>query len=147
MLTAPRVYWAMAADGLFFRSVAHVDPRTGAPVVAVALQGVAAAIMALTGEYGRILDTVVSADWVFFALTAIALFVLRGRDRAAGRPDVPLSSGHPWTTLGFLGSCTLIVVAALAHDPRNGAIGFALLLAGLPVYVLWRRATSRSRTT
>lgn len=139
MLTAPRVYWAMATDGLFFRSVAHVDPRTGAPVVAVVLQGVAATIMALTGEYGRILDTVVSADWVFFALTAIALFVLRGRDRAAGRPDVELSSGHPWTTLGFLASCVLIVVAALAHDPRNGAIGFALLFAGLPVYLVWRR--------
>jgi APA family basic amino acid/polyamine antiporter len=142
MLTAPRVYWAMAADGLFFKSVAHVDARTGAPVVAIALQGLAAMIMAFTGEYGRILDTVVSADWVFFALTAIALFVLRGRDRAAGLPDVALSSGHPWTTLGFLASCTLIVIAALAHDPKNGAIGFALLLAGLPVYLVWRRLRS-----
>lgn len=139
MLTAPRVYWAMAADGLFFRGVAHVDPKTGAPVVAIALQGLAATIMAFTGEYGRILDTVVSTDWVFFALTAIALFVLRRRDQAAGRPDVALSSGHPWTTLGFLACCTLIVIAALAHDPKNGAIGFALMLAGLPVYVLWSR--------
>jgi APA family basic amino acid/polyamine antiporter len=139
MLTAPRVYWAMAADGLFFKSVAHVDPRTGAPVVAVVLQGLAATIMALTGEYGRILDTVVSTDWVFFALTAIALFVLRRRDHAAGRADPALASGHPWTTLGFLAACTLIVIAALAHDPKNGAIGFALMLAGLPVYLVWRR--------
>jgi APA family basic amino acid/polyamine antiporter len=139
MLTAPRVYWAMAADGNFFRGVAHVHPRTHAPIVAIALQGVAATIMAFTGEYGRILDTVVSTDWVFFALTAIALFVLRRRDRGAGRPDPGIRSGHPWTTLGFLLSCTLIVIAAVAHAPGNAAIGFVLLLAGIPVYLLWRR--------
>lgn len=139
MLTAPRVYWAMAADGNFFRAVARVHPRTHAPIVAIALQGVAATLMAFTGEYGRILDTVISTDWVFFALTAIALFVLRRRDRASGRPDPGVASGHPWTTLGFLVSCTLIVLAAVAHGPRNAAIGFALLFAGLPVYALWRR--------
>lgn len=139
MLTAPRVYWAMAADGNFFRAVARVHPRTHAPVVAITLQGVAATIMALTGEYGRILDTVVSTDWVFFALTAIALFVLRRRDRAAGRPDPGIRSGHPWTTLGFLLASTLIVIAAIAHAPRNAAIGFVLLFAGIPVYLLWRR--------
>lgn len=139
MLTAPRVYWAMAADGNFFRGVAWVHPRTHAPVVAIALQGLAATIMAFTGEYGRILDLVVSTDWVFFALTAVALFVLRRRDRAAGRRDPGIASGHPYTTLGFLVSCTLIVIAATAHSPRNAAIGFALLFAGLPVYALWRR--------
>jgi APA family basic amino acid/polyamine antiporter len=139
MLTAPRVYWAMATDGLFFRGVARVDPRTHAPVVAIVLQGVAATIMAFTGEYGRLLDLVVSTDWVFFALTAIALFVLRGRDRAAGRPDPGIASGHPFTTIGFLASSALIVIAAVAHAPRNGAIGFALLLAGLPIHALWRR--------
>jgi len=100
---------------------------------------VRARIMALTGEYGRILDTVVSADWVFFALTALALFVLRARDRAAGRPDPGLASGHPWTTVGFLVASTLIVVAAIAHAPRAGAIGLALVAAGWPVYALWRR--------
>src|SRR5262249_7526674 len=69
MLTAPRVYYAMAADGLFFRGIAHVNDRTHVPVRAVVLQGAAAALVALTGEYGRILDTVVSADWIFFGLS------------------------------------------------------------------------------
>ncbi len=139
MLTAPRVYWAMASDGLFFRSVARVHARTQAPVVAVALQGGAAILMALTGEYGRILDTVVSADWIFFGLAAASLFVLRSRDRAAGRPGAASVPGHPWTTLGFMAASVWIVFQALTHDPSNGVIGVGLLLAGWPVYGLWRR--------
>ena len=139
MLTAPRVYWAMAADGLFFKSVASVHPRTHAPVVAVALQGGAATLLALTGEYGRILDTVVSADWIFYGLSAMALFVFRRRDHAAGRPDAP-GSAHPWATVAFLVASAWIVWQALAHDLRNGLVGLGLLLAGLPVYALWRRS-------
>lgn len=139
MLTAPRVYWAMAADGLFFRGIAHVDARTQAPVAAIALQGVAAVIVALTGEYGRILDTVVAADWIFFGHTAAALFVLRSRDERSGVTAPALWSGHPWTTLAFLIASVWIVVQALAHDPVNGLIGSLLLLAGLPVYAIWNR--------
>jgi len=146
MLTAPRVYWAMAADGLFWKRVAAVHPRTHAPVVAVALQGGAATLLALTGEYGRILDTVVSADWIFYGLSAVALFVFRRRDSGAGRPDAgaPMRSGglsaHPWATIAFLVASAWIVWQALAHDPRNGFIGLGLLLAGLPIYALWRRS-------
>jgi len=140
MLTAPRVYWAMAHDGLFFRSVARVHPRTHSPWVAVALQGAAATAMAFTGEYGRILDTVVSADWIFFGLSGAALFTLRARDAAAGATCTAKVPGHPWTTLLFVAASAAVVVQALAHDPRNGALGLAALLAGLPVYALWRRA-------
>jgi APA family basic amino acid/polyamine antiporter len=139
MLTAPRVYWAMARDGLFFRSVGRVHPRTHAPWVAVALQGAAATAMALTGEYGRILDTVVSADWIFFGLSGAALFALRARDEATGATCAAKVPGHPWTTLGFVAASAIIVVQAQAHDPWNGALGLAALLAGLPVYALWRR--------
>lgn len=141
MLTAPRVYWAMAADGLFFRGIARVDARTQAPVAAIALQGAAAMIMALTGEYGRILDTVVAADWIFFGLSAAALFVLRARDEKRGVAPPGLWSGHPWTTLAFLAASAWIVVQAIAHDPANGLVGSLLLLAGVPVYALWRRAS------
>lgn len=138
MLTAPRVYWAMAADGLFFKGVGRVSARTQAPVVAIALQGGAAMIMAFTGEYGRLLDTVVAADWIFFGLAAASLFVLQARDRARGDDRVP-SFGHPWTTLAFLAAAAVVVVQAIVHDPANGARGLAILLTGLPVYVLWRR--------
>ncbi len=144
MLTAPRVYYAMAADGLFFRSVARVNARTHVPVMAVALQGVAAVAIALTGNYGRILDTVVSADWIFFGLTAACVFRLRAADAGAGRPARPGIPGHPWTTLAFIAASAWIVVQALAHDPGNGAIGIGLLLAGWPVYLLWDGARRRA---
>ena len=144
MLTAPRVYYAMAADGLFFKGVARVSARTHVPVTAVALQGAAAVAIALTGNYGRILDTVVSADWIFFGLTAACVFRLRAADAGAGRPAMAGIPGHPWTTLAFIAASAWIVVQALAHDPKNGAIGIGLLLAGWPVYLLWNGARRRA---
>jgi basic amino acid/polyamine antiporter, APA family len=144
MLTAPRVYYAMAADGLFFKAIAHVNARTHVPVMAVALQGAAAVAIALTGNYGRILDTVVSADWIFFGLSAACVFRLRTSDAGAGRAAGARIPGHPFTTLAFIAASAWIVVQALAHDPRNGVIGIGLLLAGWPVFWVWRRAGRRS---
>jgi basic amino acid/polyamine antiporter, APA family len=146
MLTAPRVYYAMAADGLFFQTIARVNERTHVPVRAVVLQGLAAAVLALTGEYGHILDTVVSADWIFFGLSAACVFGLRRADALAARPAVAGIPLHPWTTLAFIAASAWIVVQSLAHDPKNGAVGLALMLAAWPVYLLWRRfSASRSR--
>src|SRR5262249_45717314 len=139
MLTAPRVYYAMAADGMFFRGIARVSERTLVPVRAVVLQGLAATLIALTGEYGRILDTVVSADWIFFGLSAACVFGLRRADQAAGRPGAAGIPFHPWTTLAFIAASAWIVFQSLAHDPKNGAIGLLLMLAAFPVYLLWRR--------
>src|SRR5437764_5179039 len=81
MLTAPRVYYAMAKDGLFFRSVGDVHPTTRVPVVAIILQGAAAIVIAISGKYEQILSYVVAIDFVFFGLTGAALFVFRKRDR------------------------------------------------------------------
>ncbi len=89
ILTAPRVYFAMADDGLFFRGVAWVHPRTRVPVAAIALQGALAMIIALSGTYGQILSYVVSIDSIFFGLTAATLFYFRRADRSSdsqGRP-------------------------------------------------------------
>jgi APA family basic amino acid/polyamine antiporter len=79
MLTAPRVYFAMAEDGLFFKSVAWLNPRTRVPVLAIALQGALAIAIALSGRYEQILNYVVSVDFIWFGLTAAALFVFRHR--------------------------------------------------------------------
>src|SRR5437879_13139096 len=79
ILSAPRVYFAMAEDGLFFRSVAWLSPRTQVPVVAIALQGVLAIVMALSGRYEQILNYVISVDWVFFGLGASTMFIFRQR--------------------------------------------------------------------
>ena len=124
-----------------------MNARTHVPVRAVVLQGAAAVVIALTGEYGRILDTVVSADWIFFGLSAACVFALRRHDLAAGRSSGATVPFHPWTTLAFIAASAWIVFQSLAHDPKNGAIGVALMLASWPVYLLWRRfAAQRPRS-
>jgi APA family basic amino acid/polyamine antiporter len=136
MLTAPRVYFAMAEDGLFFRRVARVSPRTRAPVAAIALQGFFAALIAASGRYEQILNYVVSVDFIWFGLTALSLFVFRrGAPGAVGGFRVP---GHPFTTALFAAACALIVAATFYHDPFNSALGLAILATGIPVYLLWR---------
>src|SRR5262249_22170771 len=141
MLTAPRVYYAMAADGLFFRGIARVNPRTRVPVRAVVLQGVGATVIALTGDDGRILDTVLPADWIFFGLSAACVFAFRrgAAPGPVGRPGAAAIPFHPLTTLAFIAVSGWIVVQSLLHDPRNGAIGLAVTFAAWPVYLLWRR--------
>jgi APA family basic amino acid/polyamine antiporter len=148
MLTAPRVYFAMAEDGLFFRSVAWVHPATRVPVVAIALQGVLALLIALSGTYEQILNYVTSVDFIFFGLTALTLFVFRrrvGKGDDDGGSRVP---GHPVTTAFFAVACAAIVVATVYNYPGNSAIGLAIMLAGLPAYFLWSRtARRRARTS
>jgi APA family basic amino acid/polyamine antiporter len=140
MLTAPRVYYAMAADGLFFRSVGRISAKTHVPVVAIALQGVVAIVITLSGTYDQILSYVVSTDFIFFGLTGLALFVFRRRQAPAGFR----TPGHPVTTAIFTISCWIIVIATIAKSPTNSLIGFAILAAGLPAYAWWRRSAGGS---
>jgi APA family basic amino acid/polyamine antiporter len=135
MLTAPRVYFAMAEDGVFFRAVAWVHPRTRVPMVAIILQGVWAIVIALVGTYAQVVNYVIAMDCIFFGLTAVCLFVLRRRERAPASYQVP---GHPWPTLFFIVAQWLIVISTFAHDPKRAFIGLGIALAGLPVYFLWR---------
>lgn len=136
MLTAPRVYYAMAQDGLFFRSVAWLDPRTAAPVVAIAMQGVVAIIIALTGRYEQILNYVISVDFISFGMTGVALLVLRYREPNSDGFRAP---GHPFTTLFFIAASFAVVLSTIAKYPANSAIGLAILATGIPVYFLWRK--------
>jgi APA family basic amino acid/polyamine antiporter len=135
MLTAPRVYYAMAADGLFFRSVGRISAKTQVPVVAIALQGVVAVVITLSGTYDQILSYVVSTDFTFFGLTGLALFIFRRRQPPAGFR----TPGHPVTTAIFTISCWIVVIATIVKSPVNSLIGFGILAAGLPAYAWWRR--------
>ena len=138
MLTAPRVYFAMAEDGVFFRGVAKVSERTRVPVAAIALQGAAASVIALSGTFGQILSYVVSVDFIFFGLTGAALFVFRRREpKQEVRFRTPL---HPLTTGLFVAACALTVVATVWNNPANSLIGYAILAAGVPAFLYWRRA-------
>jgi APA family basic amino acid/polyamine antiporter len=133
MLTAPRVYYAMAEDGVFFRAVAKVHPKTRVPMLAIALQGVAAIVIALTGTYEQILGYVVSVDFIFFGLTGLALFVFRRRGGNAGFR----TPGHPYTTAIFVAACWLVVGGTFVRAPMNSIIGIGILLAGLPAWWMW----------
>ena len=138
MLTAPRVYYAMARDGLFFSSVGKLFGKSEAPVIAIVLQGLAAIAIACSGTYGEILNFEVTVDFIFFAMTAAALFILR--QRRIGSDSVSYRvPGHPFTTMLFVLSCAAIVLSAITASPGNSAIALCIMLAGLPVYYFWSR--------
>jgi APA family basic amino acid/polyamine antiporter len=141
MLTAPRVYFAMAEDGIFFRKLATVSKRSQVPVLAIVLQGVVSAVIALSGTYGQILSYVVSVDFIFFGLTGAALFVFRRK--FTGEHLGFSAPGHPFTTGMFVIACWLVVVATVINNPMNSLIGYVILLAGVPAFLYWRRAAAR----
>jgi APA family basic amino acid/polyamine antiporter len=130
------VFFAMAKDGLFFKTVAWLPKRTRVPVGAIALQGVLAAIVAISGRYEQILNYVVSTDFVFFGLTGASLFVFRRRMEAAKDHRTP---GHPFTTIFFVAACWLVVLATYYNFPENSFVGLGILLLGIPVYLYWSK--------
>jgi APA family basic amino acid/polyamine antiporter len=143
LLTTPRVYFAMAEDGLFFRRIAEVNGRTRVPVFAIALQGVVAIVIALSGRYGQILNYVVSVDFIWFGLTGLALFIFRRRHPTSEAAfKVP---GHPFTTALFVAACWLVVLSTVYKYPANSAIGFLIVLAGIPACYYWLRQQRKKR--
>jgi APA family basic amino acid/polyamine antiporter len=138
MLTAPRVYYAMARDGVFFRKVGTLSERTRVPVVAIVLQGVWASVIAIVGIYGQVLNYVVALDAVFFGLTGAALLVFRRRDPSPVRGmKMP---GHPWTTLIFVGAFWTLALSTIVMNPFDAGMGVVILLLGVPVYLYWARS-------
>jgi len=149
MLTAPRVYNAMARDGLFFERVGRLSPRTGAPVVAIVLQGVLATAIACSGRYEQILNYEVSVDFLAFTLASLALYRLRrerrGESAAAGA--LYLTPGYPYTPALFALVCLGVVASTILADPANSLMAMVIMLAGLPVYWYWRRTLGKAVKT
>jgi APA family basic amino acid/polyamine antiporter len=145
ILTSPRVYFQMAADGTFFKPLASVNPKTHAPVIAIVVQGAVAVVLALFFNYGQILNYVTSNDYIFFGLAAIALVIFRKRDARDPQAPRPFFSmpGHPVTTLIFLAAAWYIVGDTIFNSPHDTLIGVGILLSGLPVYWLFVRFQRR----
>ncbi len=143
MLTAPRVYYAMARDGLFFQRVGSLSERTRAPVVAIALQGIWASVIVLFfGVYGPVLNYVVALDAVFFGLTGAALLVFRRRDPVAVQGlRMP---GHPVTTGVFVLAFWTLAASTIVQFPKDAGMGVLILALGVPIYVYWSRRRLRS---
>jgi len=131
----------MAEDGVFFRALTKVNEQSHVPILAIVLQGIAAAVIALSGTYGQILAYVVSVDFLFFGLTGAALFVFRRRNPRAPGFSAP---GHPVTTGIFVIACFLIVVTTVANNLMNSLIGYAILLLGIPACRYWQIRNRRA---
>ncbi|HEY6050666.1 MAG TPA: amino acid permease, partial [Thermoanaerobaculia bacterium] len=136
-LAPTRISYAMARDGLFFPALARVHPRFGTPALAIVFQAVWSAGLVAAGNYGGLVDSVVFADWIFFGLSAAAVFVLRARGPApAGRFRAPF---YPVLPLLFVAAAVVAVVSAIGSSPGRSAFGAALLALGVPVYLFFAR--------
>jgi len=141
MLTAPRVYFAMADDGLFFKQLAWLN-KARVPAIAIALQGgLAIVIVMVASRFEQILNYVVSVDIIFFGLTAVCVFVFRKRTKGQG--DFFHIPGHPFTTAFFIIACCVITFSVVYKEPLNCAISLGIMLAGVPAYFVWARLRGR----
>jgi APA family basic amino acid/polyamine antiporter len=138
ILTAPRVFYAMARDGVFFRRLAEVHPRFGTPAFAILTSAVWAMLLAATGTYEQLLTYVIFSGWIFYGLGALSVFWYRRH-----RPDVPRPfrvPGYPVTPALFVVSALALVINTMFGQPLRAAIGLGIVLLGAPAFYAWRRA-------
>ncbi len=136
IMTSSRVFYAMARDGLFFKSVARVHPIYRTPYVSIILLASWAAVLSLSGTFEQLFSYVIFGFWIFMGLTVAGVIILRRK-----RPDLPRpyrTWGYPLTPLLFILSSVFLTVNSLVHDFRNSAIGLVLIALGIPVFFVWR---------
>jgi len=137
MLNSPRVYYAMARDGLFFNSLSRVHFKFGTPALAICVAAVWSAALAASGTYEQLLTYVVFIGWIFYALAAASVFVYRKRFPDIARPyRVP---GYPFTPAAFVFAALALVTNTIATQPMRAAIGLGIVFLGAPAYMFWRR--------
>ena len=137
ILTGPRVYYAMAQDGLFFKRAAEIHPRYHTPAKAIVYQAVWASILTLSGTFDQLITFVVVVNLILWIAGAAAVFALR-----KNRPELPKpykTWGYPWVPALFIISSIFFVLAALLDAPQEALAGISLMLLGLPVYFYWNR--------
>jgi basic amino acid/polyamine antiporter, APA family len=142
ILAAPRVYFAMAKDGLLFEWVNHVHPRFRTPGRAIVLQACWASVLAATGTYRQLFTRVIFTEWIFFAMMAGGIFVLRRRPDYAPAYRV---WGYPWVPMVFVVASLAIVINRLVSDPIDSAIGLGLVAVGVPVFYVASAASAIPR--
>jgi APA family basic amino acid/polyamine antiporter len=140
-LTAPRVYYAMARDGIFFRRLAEVHPKFGTPAFAVLASSIWAMILAATGTFTVLLTYVVFTGWIFYALGALSIFSYRRTRPDAPRPfRVP---GYPVTPILFVLASAAIVINTLFTQPGIALRGVVVVAVGIPAFYLWQAKRKR----
>ncbi len=142
VLTAPRLYYSMARDGLFFGKLAEVHPRFATPAFAIVAGSAWATLLAVSGTFEQLLTYVVFAGWIFYGLGALAIFSYRRKAPTAARPfSVP---GYPVTPILFVASAAAIVGNTLMTQPGRALIGIGAVAVGVPAYYFWRAKSRRS---
>jgi APA family basic amino acid/polyamine antiporter len=144
LLAGARVYYAMSRDGLFFERVGRLSPKTGVPVNSLWVQWAWTCLLCLSGGYAQLLDYVIFAVLVFYILTIAGLFVLRRTQPDAPRPY--RAFGYPFLPALYIAMATWICVVLLRYKPQYTWPGLILVLLGVPVYLLWRRAAPAGQT-
>jgi basic amino acid/polyamine antiporter, APA family len=142
ILAGPRVYYAMAQDGLLFHWMATLHPRFHTPYRAIVAQAMWSSALVMTGTYGTIVSRVIYTEWIFFGALAVGTLVMR---RSKSYAPAFRAVGFPFTPILFAAMCLAIVVNQVVSDPKNSAWGLGLVAAGLPVYYLWRRVHAGDR--
>jgi basic amino acid/polyamine antiporter, APA family len=137
ILIPPRVYYAMAKDGLFFKSAADIDPVTNTPNNALWIQGVWACLLVLSGSFDQLTDMLIFAAFLFYGATALGVFILRVKEPRAERPYRVW--GYPFVPAIFILFCVGLVVNTIISQPREAGIGLALILSGVPFYWYWTK--------
>jgi len=143
LLAGARVYYAMSRDGLFFKSVGKIDAKSGVPRNSLWMQWAWTCLLCLSGSYGQLLDYVIFAVLVFYVLTIVGLFVLRRKQPDAARPYKAF--GYPVLPAVYIVMATWICVVLLRYKPQYTWPGLLLVLLGVPVYAVWRKAGIRDK--
>jgi APA family basic amino acid/polyamine antiporter len=142
-LTSPRMYFAMAQDGVFFEKLAEVHPRFGTPAFAVVAGSAWAMLLAVSGTFEQLLTYVVFAGWIFYALGALSIFSYRRSRRRAGEAPTFRVPGYPVTPILFVAAAAAIVLNTLVTQPGRAFVGLGIVLLGTPVFFFWRARRSR----
>jgi APA family basic amino acid/polyamine antiporter len=141
IMSGPRVYYAMAKDGLFFRKVGEINKK-GVPGFAIIIQGIWSILLCLSGTYGNLLDYVIFAVLIFFTLTILSIFILRIK-----RPDIPRpykAFGYPVIPSIYVLITITIMVILLIYKPDYTFPGLGIVILGIPVFYLWRKFNKNS---
>jgi basic amino acid/polyamine antiporter, APA family len=144
-LSSPRIYYAMADDGIFFKGIAKVHPRFKTPINAIIIQSVWSIVLLLFwGTFEDLITYTVSVEWIFFALGAYGIFIFRKRLKDADRPYKTF--GYPVTPIIFISITIWFVINMMINKPLHMGIGFGLLVLGLPVYFFFKRKNSKNNS-
>jgi APA family basic amino acid/polyamine antiporter len=141
IFTSSRISFAQARDGLFFKAVGDVHPRFHTPHIAIAVQGVWAAVLAMSGSYEKLFSYVIFTAWMFYGAVVLGVIILRRK-----APDLPRPYkmwGYPVTALAFVIVAFGFVISTIVTKPGSSLIGLAIVAAGIPAYYLWRRKAAR----